>query len=779
MKKILIFLILFLLYVPLVYGAAGDILSARIDSTGWFMTITIAGADTGGVYDFELGTNGHDPTNAKVKLTVTSQGYDSTGTLGTLTRTIIADYPKRKAYPLDMLEDETDYGTDSVTVAVALQEWIFADDTDITLSLDDSLYIQGAVISAAANDLAVVNASAQPYSGARVIANWAWPGFSRITTTSLTVRATAFHRSAANGKPVEAVKFWVDDKHSHRDSTLVYRATSDTTRGDAVPVTEFVGTLDLSSMTEDDSLVVNFIAYPRVGDEGAILNTSDGVNTSPSPLYCPQIYIYDADKSLGVVAVVDSATGVDANGATVAEADFNPASPPVTYLTIDGAIDDGANIIYMKQGSYAWTGGSNAGTSTYWKEIQLFPGESRNNVRITSQSGDYDIGPLCKVKGIYVNNGSALMFADVTNHVWVDSCRINTTVASFSYNVGQFYFTRNTVDELNAGLWPAAATNTSIAIVRGNNFDWQTGTNNIFVYNVIGNDVNQVGATGDNKDVFAGQVCPAADGNIWAFNIWRSDATNIAVFSQDSHVHGFAMVQNLFERWDSEANMLDVAGSVAVVSNQPYNNALIWHNTWVGGWANMGYNGIADNGVIPPKWRKYWSIKNNIIEQLSVVTDDEVHGGDPDSTRIGNHSIVHGVGLSGNLKLDRMNFEETYEPEFWGLYIKAGNDSTPPLFVEDNSFYETATGGGDYRLQALSPAQGMAHEVLLPFDIQGHPRSLTEAGDIGPYDDYVPEGGEDEEGSIINTIRLPFMENIDIPLFDKKKYLFRVFNFNR
>ena len=178
-KKLLIFLILFLIWVSSAFGAAGDIVSARIDSTGWFMTITIAGVDTGGVYDFELGANGNDPSMAKVVLTLTSQGYDSTGTLGTLTRTVYGTNAKRQKYPRDMLKEETDYGTDSVSVAVALSEWIYADDTAISLSLDDSLYTQGGVISAAAAKMDVVNASEQPYSAAKVVANWSWPGFSR------------------------------------------------------------------------------------------------------------------------------------------------------------------------------------------------------------------------------------------------------------------------------------------------------------------------------------------------------------------------------------------------------------------------------------------------------------------------------------------------------------------------------------------------------------------------------------------------------------------------
>lgn len=742
MKRLLITILLFLLP-SLSYGAAGDITYARIDTTGWFMELNIAGVDTGGAYLFGLGAN-NNPANAKVALTVTSQGYDSTGALGTVTRTIWGTNAKRMAYPTQMLEAERGHSPDSTIISIALSDFIYSEDT-VVLALDDSVYTQGGVASATTAKLEVTNNSVQAYSRTKVIGNWSWPGFSRIRTTSLTVRAVAYHRSATAGKPVQSVKFWVDDKHGHRDSTMVYRATCDTTRGDAVPVTEYVGTLNLSAMTEDDSLVVNFKAFPRVGDESSLLDTSDGVNTSPTPLYAPQIYIYDANKSLGVVAVVDSATGVDANGATVAEADFNPASPPVTYLTLDGAIDDGANVIYFKQGSYAWTGGGSTPSHKSWVEIQPFPGVARNLARFTSQSGDYEIGQYAKLKGMTITSNPAAVFS-YNMHVWLDSCWVNYTGAVLFDNAGLVYATRNDVDAFPAGFKPYSTNNTSFALVRGNDVD--DTTYEVFSYTVLGNDFYQnssseTSATG--IDSYTGQTCPAADNIIFAYNIHRSVPTVTAYGygRSQAHTHGTAVVQNLIETWGtgpSAANELAAQAPGA----QPMDNTIFWHNTTVGQRSNLWYNNSDMNNVTPPLWRKYTSMRNNIFDDLNIVTDKDAHEGAADDDRVGNHSVIHGVGSAGNIDLSRVGTKGSYTPKFFGVYSKVEGDSLNPAFVDDASRAGTNDGGGDYRLTSESPAQGLAQIVLLPFDIQGHPRSFTAAGDAGAYDDYVPENEPEE-----------------------------------
>jgi hypothetical protein len=696
------------------------------------------------VYNFGLGTN-NNPSTARVTFSVTSQGYDSTGTLGTRIRTLYGTNAKRKAYPYEMLEDETGSAPDSVVVRVALSDYIFDDDSSITVTIGAGFYTQGGTPSAAATGFTVTNRSAQPYQ--KVIANWSWPGFSRVTSTSLTVRAVAFHRSAANGKPVESVKFTATDKHSHTATAWAYRATCDTTRGDAVPMVEYVGTFDLSSMTENDSLVVNFVAYPRIGDERAILNTSDGVNTSPSPLYCPQIYIFDADKSLGVVAVVDSATGSDDTGATVAEASYDPGSPPNKYLTIDGAVDDGANIIYLSTGSYAWSGGTNAATSTYWKEIRRLPGTNRNSVRINSQSGDKDIGQYAKFFGVYIIASGVSWFTG-TNQTWHDSCRVDDSCTVMCYNTGTNCFTRCDIDRFT--MMRTYAYTTSFPIVRGNTMPATTGNESINYRTFIGNHINDTRASGTYifRDHAATGTPPAFSGCIVAFNKVRTDVARLLTFGEyASELHGYAIVQNLFEKTATGQSVMQGAADASLTNTSPFNNVLVWNNTAVGQRWNLAYNDYALNDTIPPAWRLEWSMKNNIMDDINIVTDKDGHSGTPDNDRIGNHSIIHGAGSSGNLELARIGAPDDYQPKFFGLYsYPFGNAENPidPKFLDDQSTMGEGGGNGDYRLAVDSPAQGLAGEVLLPYDIQGHPRSLTAVGDAGAYDDYAPEDPEPE-----------------------------------
>ena len=85
--------------------ATGDIIAASIDSTGSFAYITIEGwASSAGNITYNYG----DVANGAgyVKFTVVSEGYNDSGTLGTVTRTVFAYKTVRKAKPNDASLDE-------------------------------------------------------------------------------------------------------------------------------------------------------------------------------------------------------------------------------------------------------------------------------------------------------------------------------------------------------------------------------------------------------------------------------------------------------------------------------------------------------------------------------------------------------------------------------------------------------------------------------------------------------------------------------------------------
>lgn len=119
---------------------------------------------------------------------------------------------------------------------------------------------------------AVTNNSPINYPG--VIANWECIP-NQKAGSSLTVRACAFHWAARNGLPVACVKFFAQDQSGHTSPTVTVTApTIDSTQGDALPVIEYIATLDLSSMTQNDIVTVHFQAFPWIGDAGAVADTT-------------------------------------------------------------------------------------------------------------------------------------------------------------------------------------------------------------------------------------------------------------------------------------------------------------------------------------------------------------------------------------------------------------------------------------------------------------------------------------------------------------------------
>lgn len=724
-------------------AATGDITAVRIHPMGWFAEIDIEGLGTTGTFDLGMGAN-NTPTNAKMTFTVTSQGYDNSGNATTMTRTVYGTNYVRNIYPNEATASTTD-NTTYVTVRVALSEWIYSADT-ATVNISSGFYTQGTANNTV-TALAVTNNSAESYP--KVIANWSWPGYDRITGATFKLRAVAFHRSAEQGKPVKAVKFTCTDEHSNSATDTVTSPSIDGTIADAVPVVEYVGTISTASLTQGDTLTCNFIAYPWYGDAGSILNTGDGVNTMPTPLYAPQTYLLDKDNTYGVtVAVVDSVSGNNTTGAAVDYASFDSQNPPAAFLNIFAAANaiaaynntnhsrnnTGAGIIYLKEGSHVWTGGTvTAGgqaTSPSWVTVTKFPGTTRANVLIATASGTKQVGEKLKLEDVKITNSTTSGFTGM-DALWIHNSDVAPTGAA------TFYI--NTVDYFTDSNWNSSElsayslVNSARAIVRGLT-STAAFSGSAMPYVFLGNNIQFTGG-GQLLDYVAGKTTPTIDNAIYAYNkISKSSSTNAPfyLYASQSETHGTAIVQNILEGFSSIVNPLLAIAADSSTSN-PVNNTLIWNNTLIGQRINMAYNDYNLNDV-GPAYRKSWSVKNNIFDDYNSVTDADAHGGTPDNDRYGNHSIIHGVGQSGNIILNRVG-TSGYENKFGGLYHKRGAP-LDPAFADDNSASGDDTGNGDYRLTASSPALNLvaSNQSLMPYDIRGGARKNDGTGASGAYE---------------------------------------------
>lgn len=730
-------------------AAVGDILSVTIaaDSVnnGFVAEIKIAELDSGGTYDIGLGDN-NDPAAASIVLTVTSPGFDANGDSTTIERTIYGTAPVVNLYPENATENETIDG-DSVTVRVSLSDFIYASDT-ATISIGSGFYTQGGNPNNAVSDMAVTNSSTMTYP--KVVGNWSYPGWNMIRGNSFNVRMVGFHRSARNGQPLRAVKFIATDEHANADTVVVTAATIDDDMPDAVPVIEFIGTLDATNLTQGDLVTVNFIAYPWVGDSGSILNTGDGVNTMPTPLYAPQYWLNDKSGSYGItVAWVDSATGNDGTGAAIDSTSFDAGSPPNPFATIGAASaaiaaynntnhsrnNAAGGVIFINTGTYTFPGAEpSTADGNAWVTIKPFPGAERSGVIIASSSGTKQISEKLKLENITITNSSVGGY-DQLDYLWLDQCAINADGLATFYRNTCNYYTHNLLyngDDNILGPFSTAAA--SRVLVRGNITN-ETFSTAIVAYTILGNDMTMSSYMSFD---YAGQTIPTFDNVIIAYNfITETGATRIVDHLKPAGytmTHGAAIVQNVFEQTVSTVSpLVQIAADGSDETNNPVNNILVWHNNIIGQRINMAYNDVAINGA-GPSYRLNWSFVGNIIDDYNIVGDGDSHSGTVDGTGYGNRSLRYGVGYAGNVFLER---EDTagYMNFFTGI---ASYDTTNgvPGYTTDASYYGTGEGGGDYALIESSPAinlipSGMA---VLPYDIVGNARYNDGTGDAGAYE---------------------------------------------
>ena len=714
-------------------GSTGTILAVTIGADGWWADIQIAGLDVGGSYNLGLGA-GNDPDagNPTLKLAVTSLGYDDAGAPTTTTRTIYATKAIRKPYPNQATNQET-FSTPNVTVRVALSDYIYQADTSITANVLAGLYTQASTPSSAALGLAVTNTSTRAYPA--VIGNWTTPGYDKLGST-FKLRAACYHHSAQQGRPVRAVVFTATDQHSNTITQTILTPTVDATAGDAIPVVEYVATINAATLTQGDTLTLNFTAYPWIGDSGSIMDSSAGA-TQPTPLVGPIFGVCDKTGAYCTsVAVVDPTSGNDTTGAVTGS--FNPASPPAAYQTLGAAFNAlcaynnthysrnnaGGSIIYLRGTSAAaWAGGTQNTTTDAAASLLIaaFPGDT--GCAIGAQSGDFHLGNLMKLQALAVNDGGSSIEFSGGNFLWFDQCTLHCTGTAPIYGVPIWHVTRTAITAFANGLAPFSTPNASPGIVRGN-----TGTPNpVLAYTVIGNYFTGGIAI---LDTVSGQTTPATTNLIIAYN--RLNGGLFIRLAPVTDAYGAAIIQNLSESLlspDTSAVWQIAADSA---TNSPVNNVLIWHNTIVGGRANLGYN---DTGTSPiERWG--WSLKANLFDVQCIKADTFNDGtGSQNAARVGNWPFMYGVGASGNINGDYNGYSASasFCWEFLGLKSdqQPTTGSPPSCTTRANTYPQytnrqsyngtggTGAGGGDYHIAGTSPAASLQRDWVLRYDLAG------------------------------------------------------------
>lgn len=478
--------------------------------------------------------------------------------------------------------------------------------------------------------------------------------------------------------------------------------------------------------------------------------------------------------------------GVDTNSCAVAEASWNPGSPPSPCRTINGAVvkmaafnntnssrNDPAGTMYLAAGYYNWMGSSAAQPTTtgnVWSTITPMPGVSRSQVVIQNftsgdqqgmgdgnvcTSGTTACGTPVHLKNVTVNvQTSPVSVFNTITYLWLDQDSVTIPNATAPiYNVTCIYATGGSVSNLaGSGLVPFSTTDTQYTLIRGVDL---TGSTGYFVYTALANANSTI--TGDLEGTNEGYSgIPASVEPIFAFNtLYRLSPTSSPALSLTYTLNsmlGAAVVENIFEDDKASASELLVGIAADASTGTPANNVMLWHNVMVGQRLNRSYN---DTGSTF-EYRTAWSEVGEIRDQENIKSDTFTT---PNAARIGNWANLYGVGRRSTVNVEGAGIGAagSFQMEFGGLWsynptvtcgatnpcssltntLTSGNGYF--VYFKNRSAFDgsgTGTGDGDYHLLSNSPAINLVPSggAVMPYDLDGIVRNNSGWGSAGVYE---------------------------------------------
>lgn len=732
----------------------GDILSASIDSTGWYIDILVEGLSTGGTYDLNYGQY-NDPTNCNLILSVTSESFDTSGDATTTVRTIYGTKFKRQAYPNEALADETISGSD-VFIRVALSEWVYTNDSSILVNISSGLYTENSTPTNSTSGLSVTNNSTQTYF--KTIANWTIYnhgkrlGYNELLSLNDDTGVYELRARAVNRHGISCVKFTMTGRTSGHIENLVVNQTSIDmdTYGDRNAIEEYIGEIDISSFTQSELVDVDFIAYPLVGDSSNILSTALSPYTMPTAKYITHTMVCDTSHTYGgAVAVVDPISGNDSTGVVISESTFDAQNPPNAYLTVGtaanairtfnnatfGRNDHGAGRVLLIEGTYIWPViDINDVASDCFAVMEAYPDANPENVIVTevSNGGSNTISStFTMMKNITINQVAGyciryVEFAWFHNVDFENTTTYNGTDGGVSIHTHcryqvfpqglRGYSTRNLGHHVRGALWSYNNSEEAVCDV------------------FIGGTLTQGSLT--FIDDYVGMTYSRIKGGILHGNSFFLSEEEPALYLYEESLEdlndGYDISNTVIElRLDiaeTAESLVWIAGDDS--TQYAVNNILIQNVTIKGQRANIAYNDNNLNGLAPAP-RLGWLIKNSIFDDINIITDVDPHGGLADGVRIGNHSLVHGCGVEGNLYLETIASPGN-TPEFIGIKTRSAEFETlDPKFVDDASGTTgTMLGNGDYHLEEDSSAIDLTFSLGTKYDLDGSARLVPGASGV-------------------------------------------------
>jgi hypothetical protein len=751
-----------------VFAAVGDVLSTAVRADGWTAEIVLDDMTEGGVYNYGWSTNQIFSTSLpKVVFTVTSETFTTSGTPTTRVRYV------RGGMSLDTTDDP-EQNADFVSggdlhVLVTLEDWIYPDDI-VTVSILNNWYVNGGTDSAPVTGQSVTNGSTVAYSTFPVDCAWTRPPFERLTDPTFTVGVLASALHAVDGKPVVSVVFTATDGTVTRTVTTTTMTKSAFT-GDKRVCAEYLATFNNTDFTQDAIITVNAKAYPYVGDATNIFDSSTfpdqpSVKPGPQKFLCDKNGTYQRSMALVDPAATDDTTGLAYASGSYDRTTAAPFKTPAGAMaaiaarnnSVYGRNDISAAIVEMKAGtSYALFGATGAfgnADPASWAILRPVPGLDADDVQFSSNSGEADLTDRVKFENIGFTSPTSGPTG--INALWLDRCKLAASSTPSSGQIsGNTHVWMTGCDVPNwSNLRPFGSGLGGFKLIRGCDF---TGYRNNIVPEVfLANVKNDRSSPTPSVPGILLQDGVGSTSGPWesifiAYNeIYGLAGIGLKYWNEKDYAptRGLTFMENLFESVSNATNYNLIQVSGAAEFNETFTNCKMWHNTWMGERHFICYN---DNGT-QPVWYKGVEMVGNICWEYNIK--DNNHGtGNP--ARIGNWSVLYGVGQSGNLNADSGTGDQ-FTNRWGGINVRKDVWSTAYTFFDFLDYQATvetgdpdAAGLGDYRLGASSPARDLLYVYKTPYDLDGNARGLPDSA--GAYTTFAGSPPPSPAGTINAT----------------------------
>lgn len=683
--------------------ATGDILSVTARADGWSADVKIEGFTTGATYDF--GTPGATGTS-KFYINVTSEGYDATGSLGTIARVVYGTLEVRKPYPDEADTDETVDGSD-IIVRVALSEAIYNDDTISSV----------VAASAWATNTGGGAQTSNAYSGAGTVSSTLdypvafgqWDIVAGVCTKERVKSDFVMAFNAFHGHGIACVKFTATGGTSaHSQTATVTTQTATQRAATSLYMSAYQATIALSGFTQGETITLRAQLYPNVGDADAIQDTNGRTTAANECLgWNEPTLICDRSNALDSIKYVHSSSGNDTTG------DGSSGNPWATiakaYLT------SGVNVVkLMDAGPHNLGTTGTRRTTSEWVVVEPDTGISPT-IRFTT-TRTYKCQRLC-FRNCTVTLTDTLSFLDgedLDNSLWFDLCTFDGSGVTKPFTGPQYqsdvtYFT-NCPGDLSNEQWSIGTFSTSRAAIHLDGCvlaaeasspvaidDW---------YRVVACSGN--GSKSYFKQKPTASSAPTQDGAVFCNNKLTNNtatASKSLEIGQLAALTGFAFVGNVMEKTgDTSPQVAIFADTTAFVAS----HIVFCHNTIVGSTsgrrANIFYN---DTGTTAYDHIHVFLTANHIDEAYIKSDTFTTASGN----RVGNWDQLYGVNFKQN------NFDDTaaFPWEFGGI----GYTTATPTF-DDAASDDYAPDATDTVLKGGATA--LAH---LLHDLFGTQRGAT------------------------------------------------------